>query len=89
MKLSPDFSSRPEARRSRLLRGESALISIVFVIVSDPVAPGFVPGVRRGGQITGQDVARRLISGREPPGCWSEALVHRTSDAKVVNDFEA
>jgi hypothetical protein len=44
------------------------LIPIVFVIVSDPVAPGFVPGVRRGGQITGQDVARRLISRREPPG---------------------
>jgi len=68
VKLSPDFSSRPEARRSRLLRGESALIPIVFVIVSDPVAPGFVPGVRPGGQITGQDVARRLISRREPPG---------------------
>src|SRR4029077_19756366 len=44
------------------------LIPIVFVIVSDPVAPGFVPGVRPGGQITGQDVARRLISRREPPG---------------------
>jgi hypothetical protein len=47
------------------------------------------PMIRPGGQITGQDVARRLISRREPPGRWSEALVPRTSDAKVVNDFEA
>jgi hypothetical protein len=78
VKLSPDFSRdrKPGAR------GESALIPIVFVIVSDPVAPGFIPGVRRGGQITGQDVARRLISRREPPG------VSRRRP-KVVNDFEA
>jgi enoyl-CoA hydratase/carnithine racemase len=33
--------------------------------------------------------AEEKISGREPPGRWSEALVHRTSDVKVVNDFEA
>jgi hypothetical protein len=65
VKLSPDFSSR---RKPGALRGESPLIPSVFVIVSDPVAPGFIPGVRAGGQITGQDVARRLISRREPPG---------------------
>ena len=63
------------------------MIPIVFVIVSDPIAPGFVPGVRRGGQITGQDVARRLISGRSSFRRWSAALVDRTNNADVVITF--